>query len=59
MCVLYQVRNEAGQLVLAGPKKGGEEGSMYKRWAKHNKATIMATGMRVGVVVVWCWVCCA
>jgi hypothetical protein len=43
-CVLsVQVRNEAGQMVLAGPKKG-EEGSMYKKWAKHNKASIMATG---------------
>jgi hypothetical protein len=41
-----QVRNEAGQMVLAGPKKG-EEGSMYKKWAKHNKASIMATGAQL------------
>lgn len=47
-----QVRNESGQLVLAGPRKGVEEGSMYKRWAKHNKAAIMATGTCVCVCFV-------
>lgn len=32
-------------MVLAGPRKGAEEGAMYKKWAKHNKAAILATGM--------------
>jgi hypothetical protein len=45
LLLLLQVRNEAGQMVLAGPKKGAEEGAMYKKWAKHNKAAILATGI--------------
>jgi hypothetical protein len=38
------VRNEAGQLVLAGPRKGAADGELYKKWAKHNKRVVAAAG---------------
>jgi hypothetical protein len=41
---LKKIRTESGQTVLAGPGKGEATGQLYKKWAKHNKQRIAATG---------------
>jgi hypothetical protein len=41
---LRKIRTESGKTVLAGPGKGEATGQLYKKWAKHNKQRIAATG---------------
>lgn len=46
---LKKIRTESGQTVLAGPGKGEATGQLYKKWAKHNKQRIAATGAGTAV----------
>jgi hypothetical protein len=56
---LKKIRTESGKTVLAGPGKGEATGQLYKKWAKHNKQRIAATGAAQSSVLVWSWRLCS